>query len=155
MLVLLGELLVDLVGDLDLLLALLDQVLAAGQPSGDLLGLAHHEVLPRRGSFDGVVVMLCHACEGSPASAPGHTGEVHPVRTLASPLPLVARAAAIGAVVVGVLGAVLGLVVGLQVYPPTAGFAVVEVGVPAVVLGAVLGTAVGGVAAVFRRIARR
>ena len=58
-------------------------------------------------------------------------------------LPLPGRFAVLGAVAFGVLGGVLGLVLGLISYPPTAWFAVVEVGVPAAVAGAVVGLGVG------------
>jgi hypothetical protein len=49
------------------------------------------------------------------------------------------------------LGGVVGLVVGLVAYPPTAWFAIVEVGLPAGVLGAVLGLAAGSIAHLFSR----
>ena len=39
--------------------------------------------------------------------------------------------------------AVVGLIVGLHVYPPTAWFAVFELGVPAAIVGALLGLASG------------
>lgn len=48
-------------------------------------------------------------------------------------------------------GALVGLVRGLEVYPPTAAFAVFEVGVPAALVGAVLGSASGTVALAVRK----
>lgn len=60
-------------------------------------------------------------------------------------LPPLLRAAVVGALVAGVLGAVAGLVVGWRTYPPTAWAATVEIGLPAAVLGAVLGLAAGAV----------
>jgi hypothetical protein len=56
-----------------------------------------------------------------------------------------------GAVLLGILGGVVGLVLGLVAYPPTAWFAVLEVGVPGAVAGALGGTAAGLV----RRLSRR
>jgi hypothetical protein len=61
-------------------------------------------------------------------------------------LPLVPRFAIIGSVCAAAIGALLGLVVGLFTYPPTAWFAVLEVGVPAGICGAVLGALTGVVA---------
>jgi hypothetical protein len=48
-----------------------------------------------------------------------------------------------GAICLGVLGALVGLIRGLWVYPPTAMFAVIEVGLPAVIVGAFVGAIVG------------
>ncbi|HET6794215.1 MAG TPA: hypothetical protein VFH45_07230 [Acidimicrobiales bacterium] len=48
-----------------------------------------------------------------------------------------------GAVVLGGVGVVAGLVVGLFAYAPTAPFAAVEMGLPALMLGALLGALVG------------
>jgi hypothetical protein len=52
----------------------------------------------------------------------------------------------IGMVLLGSLGALVGLIRGFQVYPPTAWFAVFEVGLPALFVGAVLGAIFGLVA---------
>ena len=60
-------------------------------------------------------------------------------------LPPLWRAAVLGALAAGALGAVVGLVVGWRAYPPTAWAATVEVGLPAAALGAVLGLAAGAV----------
>lgn len=51
----------------------------------------------------------------------------------------------------GVLGGLTGLIRGLEVHPPTAWFAVLEVGVPGLLAGAVLGAVVGLVARILRR----
>ena len=48
-----------------------------------------------------------------------------------------------GLLVAGALGAVVGGVLGLFAYPPTAWFAVLEVGLPAAILGGMLGFLVG------------
>jgi membrane associated rhomboid family serine protease len=49
------------------------------------------------------------------------------------------------------VGAVVGLVLGLVAYPPTAWFAVIEVGVPGAVLGVLVGLVVGWTVAGTRR----
>ncbi|MEO9324416.1 hypothetical protein ABFT23_13055 [Nocardioides sp. C4-1] len=66
-------------------------------------------------------------------------------------LPVVVRWAMRCGVVLGAVGALAGLVIGLVVHPPTAWFAVLELGVPAFVLGAALGAVVGALAAVVGR----
>jgi hypothetical protein len=73
------------------------------------------------------------------------------VRVALRQLPLPARAAVIGAVVLGIVGGAAGLVVGLIAYPPTAWFAVIEVGVPAAAFGAIVGLAVGLIVAAATR----
>ena len=50
--------------------------------------------------------------------------------------PLLPRAIVVAVVIGGVAGATTGLLVGLAAYPPTAAFAVVELGVPAAIAGA-------------------
>ena len=62
--------------------------------------------------------------------------------TLAS-MPRLGRFVVVGSVCAGAVGAVVGLVVGLRVYPPTAWFAIFELGIPAAVAGALLGLASG------------
>jgi hypothetical protein len=64
--------------------------------------------------------------------------------------PLPERWTAIGAVSGCVIGAIAGLVVGLFAYPPTALFAIFELGIPATIAGG----AVGFVAAVVVAAAR-
>jgi len=66
-------------------------------------------------------------------------------------LPVVPRLMVLGAALLGVVGGCVGLVVGLVAYPPTAWFAVLEVGVPSAVLGALLGLVAGAVVTVARR----
>lgn len=62
----------------------------------------------------------------------------------ASPnLPKPLAYALLGAMWCGLLGGVVGLLVGLSVYPPTAWFAVLEIGIPAALLGFVAGMLVG------------
>ena len=65
------------------------------------------------------------------------------------------QGALIGAVCLGVLGALVGLIRGLWVYPPTAWFAVIELGLPAAFVGAVVGATVGLAARVFGRCKSR
>jgi hypothetical protein len=60
-----------------------------------------------------------------------------------SDVPVPARFALIGGVVLGIAGGIGGLISGLFAYPPTAWFAVAEVGVPAAFLGGVAGFLVG------------
>ena len=50
-------------------------------------------------------------------------------------LGFVVRGTAIG----GLVGATVGLILGLIAYPPTAWFAIIEVGLPAAVVGAAVG----------------
>jgi len=45
--------------------------------------------------------------------------------------------------VTGIPGAIVGLIVGLNVYPPTAWFAVLEIGIPAGLAGGLFGAFVG------------
>jgi hypothetical protein len=66
------------------------------------------------------------------------------LRTLFTELPVVVSSMLIGFVALGALGGAVGLFVGLHVHPPTAWFAMLEVGFPAAWLGAVLGL-LGGV----------
>jgi fructose-specific phosphotransferase system IIC component len=66
-------------------------------------------------------------------------------------LCLPARWAVAGAASAGVIGAIVGLAVGLRVYAPTAGFAVVELGIPAAIVGGVLGLAAGVIVTAVRR----
>lgn len=52
---------------------------------------------------------------------------------------LIGLFAGVGAAVSGALGGVAGLIVGLIVHPPTAWFAVLELGIPAAVAGGIVG----------------
>jgi hypothetical protein len=54
-------------------------------------------------------------------------------------VPPIARWVTVGAASAGVVGGLLGLVVGLLAYPPTAWFAIFELGVPAAVAGGIVG----------------
>ena len=68
-----------------------------------------------------------------------------------SDMPLPARFAVIGGLVLGIAGGIAGLVIGLFAYPPTAWFAVAEVGVPAALLGGLAGLVVGFLVQAVRR----
>lgn len=63
---------------------------------------------------------------------------------------LVTRFAVIGAAATGAVGALVGLVLGLLAYPPTAWFAVLEVGAPAAIAGGMVGAFVGLVTVIVR-----
>jgi len=65
----------------------------------------------------------------------------------------VGRCAGVGAIIGAILGGIVGLVVGLFAHPPTAAFAVYEVGIPGAITGVVIGVAAGLFARMFRRIA--
>ncbi|MEZ5097628.1 MAG: hypothetical protein R2731_16955 [Nocardioides sp.] len=67
--------------------------------------------------------------------------------TAVSELPEPSRSMIVGALVLGAVGGVVGLVVGLVAYPPTAWFAVLEIGVPAGMLGGLGGLVVGAIRA--------
>lgn len=58
-------------------------------------------------------------------------------------LPILPGAMVLGAVIAGVCGAIAGGVIGIAAYPPTAWFAVIELGLPAAFVGAVLGLLIG------------
>jgi hypothetical protein len=73
------------------------------------------------------------------------------VRAAMANLPLPLRAGISCALVCGVLGGLCGLVLGLIAYPPTAWFAVLEVGVPATFVGGIVGLAIGGLLSLARR----
>ncbi|SDJ50209.1 hypothetical protein SAMN05444157_3679 [Frankineae bacterium MT45] len=70
-------------------------------------------------------------------------------------LPRPTRFAVVGALWFGVVGGVVGLIVGLVVYPPTAVFAVFEIGLPAAVIGALLGLAIGALTPSGRRLVQQ
>jgi hypothetical protein len=59
---------------------------------------------------------------------------------------LVGRGAAIGTAVGAGGGGVLGLILGLNAYPPTAWFAVFEIGIPGAIVGSLLGVTAGFIA---------
>ena len=65
------------------------------------------------------------------------------MRTTLAQMPFLGRFVFVGMLSAGAVGAVVGLIVGLHAYPPTAWFAVFELGVPAAVVGALLGLASG------------
>lgn len=67
-------------------------------------------------------------------------------------LPMPARWVVIGASIAGVAGAIVGLVVGLFVHAPTAPFAAVEVGFPAMLTGGIVGLVARLIMITIRRI---
>ena len=68
------------------------------------------------------------------------------IRSQLATLPIMARFAIVGSASAFLLGGLAGLIIGLVAYPPTAWFAVLEVGLPAGLLGAAVGGSVGLVA---------
>jgi len=74
------------------------------------------------------------------------------VRSQVAAMPVIPRFAVVGSAAAFLLGALIGLVIGLFAYPPTAWFALFELGVPAGILGAVIGALVGFVTAAVQRI---
>jgi hypothetical protein len=68
--------------------------------------------------------------------------------------PQAGRWIALGAAPAGAVGAIVGLIVGFFVYPPTALFAMIELGFPAAIVGGVLGLLIGSISATARRISR-
>ena len=70
-------------------------------------------------------------------------GVMRTAPTALAQIPFLGKFVLGGMVLAGLLGGVVGLIVGLRVYPPTAWFAIFELGVPAAVVGALLGLASG------------
>ncbi len=66
--------------------------------------------------------------------------------------PLAIRWALVGAMTCGSIGAIVGLIVGLVVHPPTAPFALLEIGVPATFVGGVVGLGSGAVASAVKHV---
>jgi ABC-type uncharacterized transport system permease subunit len=76
---------------------------------------------------------------------------VQSVWAVLSDMPVPTRFAVIGALVLGTAGGIAGLILGLLAYPPTAWFAVAELGVPAALLGGLAGFVVGFLVQAVRR----
>jgi hypothetical protein len=70
-------------------------------------------------------------------------------------MPILGRWAAGGATCLGITGAVIGLVVGLFAYPPTAPFAMLELGLPSTIVGGAIGLITGMIVMALQRIWRR
>jgi hypothetical protein len=75
-------------------------------------------------------------------------------RSWLASVPIIPRFVVVCSTTALLFGGLVGLVLGLRAYPPTAWFAVLEVGVPAGILGALLGAFVGMVTATMQRISR-
>jgi membrane associated rhomboid family serine protease len=69
-------------------------------------------------------------------------------------VPLIPRWVIVGAASACVVGGIVGLVVGLLAYPPTAWFAVFELGVPAGAAGGIIGL-LGALILTVGRLAKR
>jgi hypothetical protein len=61
----------------------------------------------------------------------------------------------IGALIAGCIGGAVGLGLGLSAHPPTAWFAILEVGIPSAVIGTWLGLAAGCMAIIVKRVRER
>ena len=92
---------------------------------------------------------------GAYASPGVDTQAVRSFRDVLSTMPLLSRAIVVGAITGGAAGAIAGLLVGLVANPPTAAFAMVELGLPSAIVGALVGLLVGVVILMARRIRRR
>ena len=81
-------------------------------------------------------------------------GYVNAVPAWMRSLPMPARWVVIGASIAGVAGGIVGLIVGLFVHAPTAPFAAVEVGFPAMLTGGIVGLVAGLIMTTIRRVRR-
>ena len=94
--------------------------------------------------------MLPTTCD--PAVRAGISWVAAPVALIHKlPRPRVSRWAAIGAASAGLVGGIVGLILGLTAYPPTAWFAIFELGIPATILGGLLGATGGAISYATRR----
>ena len=67
-------------------------------------------------------------------------------------IPIVPRFAIVASAAALLLGALAGLIIGLIAFPPTAWFAVLELGIPAGLIGALIGALAGLVVASIRKL---
>lgn len=92
-------------------------------------------------------------CGGVSLEAIAVTGPVRRCsRQPRSPARVLGRFVAYSAAIFGLLGGVVGLVIGLSAYPPTAWFAVLEVGLPCALIGGALGAVSGALALGLRNV---
>ena len=85
----------------------------------------------------------------------GDTGTMGLFRTQLATIPIVPRFALVASAAAFLLGALAGLIIGLIAYPPTAWFAVLELGIPAGLIGALIGALAGLVVASIRKLTDR
>lgn len=75
------------------------------------------------------------------------TAEREPTRPIVASVSMrLTKWTAIGAGSLGFVGGVVGLILGLRAYPPTAWFAIFEIGIPATIVGAIAGLVAGTIA---------
>jgi hypothetical protein len=83
-----------------------------------------------------------------------HTGGMETIRASVLGWPVLGRFVFLGALVAGIAGCIAGLIVGLCVYPPTAAFALFELGIPATFAGAIVGFLSGALRLGLRRVSQ-
>jgi len=69
-------------------------------------------------------------------------------------ISILSRCVLVGSACAGLVGAFVGLIVGVFAHPPTAWFAVLELGMPSAIAGAAIGLVVGLIALLIRTLRR-
>jgi len=82
----------------------------------------------------------------------GDTDTMALYRSQLASIPIVPRFAIVVSAAAFLLGALAGLIIGLIAYPPTAWFAVLELGIPAGLIGAGIGALAGLVVSCIQKV---